>query len=103
MVTVGRAIDKVLSQPPQPSLPSPVTCYPPRQPPTLCHDSDTQHLPVRSHRGAQCRHRLSACRINGHYLYGSASKPDAVHVYLDTVWLDGWHRSGALSPDIDIG
>src|SRR5271156_1866618 len=45
MVTVGRTIDKVLSQPPQSSLPSHVTCYPPRQPPTLCHDSDTNNDP----------------------------------------------------------
>src|SRR5947208_13964085 len=55
MVTVGRAIDKVLSQPSQPSLPSPVTCYPPRQPPTLCHDSDSCDL-LRAISGSRSSH-----------------------------------------------
>src|SRR5438045_2950205 len=44
MVAMGNAIDKVLSQPPRPSLPSPVPCHLPRQPPPLCHDSDIVHL-----------------------------------------------------------
>ena len=44
MVAMGKAIDKVLSQPPQPSLPSPVTCHLPRQPPPLCHDSDMKYM-----------------------------------------------------------
>src|SRR5436305_1300275 len=41
MVAMGKAIDKVLSQPPRPSLPSPVMRHLPRQPPPLCHDSDS--------------------------------------------------------------
>src|SRR5436305_652886 len=47
MVGVARALDKVLSQPPQPNLPSLVTCHLPRQPPPLCHDSDTADLEAR--------------------------------------------------------
>src|SRR2546421_7404431 len=55
MVGVAKALDKVLSQPPQPSLPSLVTCHLPRQPPPLCHDSDTpvRYIPMR-HTPVEC-------------------------------------------------